>query len=242
MNSSHRIVAFTDGACSGNPGPGGWASIIVYGNSSIEEMGGKASQDTTNNRMEIMGPLQTLARLQDTAGLLTFYTDSVYVIRGITQWVKAWVTNGWITASGQPVANEDLWKLLHTLVTERETKFGPIEWTYVPGHSGVVGNERADHISVLFSRGLPVNLYCGPLSEYKFDILNLDINKDSKQYEKPIYLSLVNKVLTRHENWADCEKHVKGKKGAKFKKVLSKLEEEATLNSWNIHKTEHSPE
>ncbi|MCX6106163.1 MAG: ribonuclease HI, partial [Proteobacteria bacterium] len=105
------IVIFTDGACSGNPGPGGWATIVVWPGGDVREFGG-GEGDTTNNRMELMATIQGLEAVRSATETIILYTDSTYVIRGITQWVWGWRQRGWQTAEGNPVANRELWEEL----------------------------------------------------------------------------------------------------------------------------------
>jgi ribonuclease HI len=137
--SEGTVELFTDGACSGNPGPGGWGVIIRWGNHEKELCGGE--NETTNNRMELMAAIQGLESL--TRGVnATLYTDSKYVKDGITQWINNWKRNGWRTAAKKPVKNVDLWKRLdEALVRHR------VDWQWVKGHAGHVENERADELA-----------------------------------------------------------------------------------------------
>lgn len=130
------VEIHTDGACLGNPGPGGWAALLRYREKERELSGGEAA--TTNNRMELMGAIMALEALSEPC-LVTLHTDSQYVRQGITEWMKNWVRRGWRTAAGEPVKNRDLWERLHA-ATLRHT----IDWRWVKGHSGDPGNERVD--------------------------------------------------------------------------------------------------
>jgi len=138
-----EIEIFTDGGCSGNPGPGGWAYVLIDGGSVKERSGGTA--DTTNNRMELTAVISALQDVKDTPGWqgrpLRVSTDSQYVKNGITQWIQGWIRNGWKTASKQPVKNQDLWQELYAL-----TRGLPLEWFWVKGHAGHVQNERCDSL------------------------------------------------------------------------------------------------
>lgn len=134
-----RVVIHTDGACRGNPGPGGWGAILVSGKHRKELKGSEAQ--TTNNRMEMMAAVEALSALTKRCQVV-LWTDSEYVKNGITKWVHGWVKRGWKTAAKQPVKNEDLWKAL-LAQTERHD----IEWCWVKGHSGDEGNERADALA-----------------------------------------------------------------------------------------------
>lgn len=146
---------YTDGACSGNPGPGGWGTVVYFADGSVHEMGGADSQ-TTNNRMEMqaaIAALQFLSASQQTEPV-TLYTDSEYVKNGITQWIAGWKKKGWKTSTGKPVLNQDLWLLLDELNT-RVGNHIPVRWQYVKGHAGIAGNERCDVIARSFSLGKP---------------------------------------------------------------------------------------
>jgi len=133
------VEAFTDGACRGNPGPGGWGVLLRYGETEKEMYGGE--QNTTNNRMELMAAIKALESLnRDCTVRLT--TDSEYVKNGITQWMANWKKNGWRTANRKPVKNMDLWQRLDEAVKQHD-----VEWHWVRGHSGHDENERADQLA-----------------------------------------------------------------------------------------------
>lgn len=141
-NSSLKtVIIHTDGACSGNPGPGGWGAILEYDGTEKELFGGET--DTTNNRMELRATIEALDALSRPCHIL-MYTDSKYVKDGITLWIKGWKKNGWKTAAKKPVKNMDLWQRLDEAVA-RHT----VEWHWVKGHSGHAGNERADELARL---------------------------------------------------------------------------------------------
>ncbi|MEB3357801.1 MAG: ribonuclease HI [Synechococcales bacterium] len=146
---------YTDGACSGNPGPGGWGVVICFDNGAVHELGG-AEPGTTNNRMELRAAIAALTYLTDypQTGPVTLYTDSQYVQNGITKWVKGWKSKGWQTAAGKPVLNQDLWQELDGLAAQVKTKTRcPLSWQYVKAHAGNVGNERCDAIAQGFAQG-----------------------------------------------------------------------------------------
>lgn len=137
--SANIVEAFTDGACRGNPGPGGWGVLLRYGETEKELYGGE--QNTTNNRMELMAAIKALESLtRDCKVRLT--TDSEYVKNGITQWMANWKKNGWRTANRKPVKNMDLWQRLDEAVKQHN-----VEWHWVRGHSGHDENERADQLA-----------------------------------------------------------------------------------------------
>jgi|ERR1700678_1883158 ribonuclease HI len=133
------VVIYTDGACSGNPGPGGWGAVLQYNGTEKELHGGEPA--TTNNRMELMAAIQALEALNRPTNV-TLYTDSKYLLDGITKWIKGWQRNGWKTAAKQPVKNADLWRRL----TEAKESHD-IDWQWVKGHAGDAGNERADELA-----------------------------------------------------------------------------------------------
>ena len=144
--TSKVVEISTDGACLGNPGPGGWGAILRYGDVEKELSG--AEPDTTNNRMELMGAIQALNALKRPSTVI-LYTDSSYVRNGITKWISGWQRNGWKTASKQPVKNADLWKDL----LEAEKKH-QVEWRWVKGHAGDKYNEIADTLATGAARKL----------------------------------------------------------------------------------------
>jgi ribonuclease HI len=153
---TNRLIQkiYTDGACSGNPGPGGWGTVIYFSDGSVHELGGAASQ-TTNNRMEMqaaIAALEFLSRCEQTEPV-TLYTDSEYVKNGVTQWMKNWKRKDWKTSTGKPVLNQDLWQTLDALINQLRANGTPPRWEYVRGHSGDVGNERCDTIARAFSLG-----------------------------------------------------------------------------------------
>ena len=136
---SQTVEVYTDGACRGNPGPGGWGVLLRYGNTEKELYGGEA--ETTNNRMELMAAIQALENLKrESKVILT--TDSQYVRKGITEWIANWKKRGWKTASKQPVKNKDLWQRLDKAATQHQVK-----WHWVRGHTGHPENERADELA-----------------------------------------------------------------------------------------------
>jgi ribonuclease HI len=170
--TTSNLILFTDGACSGNPGPGGWAYILIRelaGRFTVYEAGGAAA-DTTNNRMEMSAVGKALLALEKTPGDLKIYTDSKYVIDGATQWLDGWKKRGWKKSDGKEVANPAHWKRLDALLGHRKT-LGEVQWFYVPGHQGVPGNERCDEIAVAFSKGRTPSLYEGSLEGYGIDVL-----------------------------------------------------------------------
>jgi len=133
------VEIYTDGACKGNPGPGGWGAVLRFKGKQKELFGG--APDTTNNRMELMAVIQALGALNQSVNA-SITTDSQYVKKGITEWINNWKRNGWKTAAKKPVKNSDLWQQLDGLVAEHQ-----IEWKWVKGHSGHPENELADDLA-----------------------------------------------------------------------------------------------
>ena len=139
MTENKTVSLYTDGACKGNPGKGGWGVLMRYGSHEKELFGGEAH--TTNNRMELTAIIQGLAALNRPCAVV-IYTDSQYVKNGMEQWIHGWKKNGWKTASKQPVKNEDLWRQLDQLAAQHQ-----IQWQWVRGHAGHAENERADALA-----------------------------------------------------------------------------------------------
>lgn len=152
------ITIYTDGASRGNPGPGGWAAIIFNDKKTIE-IGGK-EKHTTNNRMELTAAIRALEFASD--GEIVIHTDSEYVMKGMTEWIKKWQLKGWRTAGRKLVLNQDLWQRLLELAGDKK-----VEWRYIAGHAGHHFNERADKIATDFADGLMPTLYDGPRDKYK---------------------------------------------------------------------------
>ncbi|MDH4115033.1 MAG: ribonuclease HI [Burkholderiaceae bacterium] len=134
-----RVEIWTDGACKGNPGPGGWGALLRYGDREKELFGGERL--TTNNRMELTAVIEALASLKRRCRVV-LHTDSQYVQLGITEWLPNWMRRGWKTADRKPVKNADLWQRLHQLSAGHD-----VHWRWVKGHAGVDGNERADELA-----------------------------------------------------------------------------------------------
>ena len=134
-----QVIMYTDGACRGNPGPGGWGALITFEGSAKEMFGGKL--DSTNNQMELSAAIEALAALKEPCNV-DLFTDSKYVMDGITQWIHNWKKNSWRTAAKKDVKNKELWRKLDELIN-----FHQVQWHWVKGHSGDVGNEIADQLA-----------------------------------------------------------------------------------------------
>ncbi len=235
------ILIFTDGSSRGNPGPGGWGAILIvpeqneknYESGSmkyeVREIGGR-EEHTTNNRMELTAVIRSLSIIHNSKFVIQIFSDSKYVITGITKWVHSWIKNNWINSQKKPVENRDLWEELTALAKQFQ-----IEWKYVAGHTGHPANERCDEIATSFADNTPPKLYSGVLENYRIDISGLSSEANATNV-KPFYLSMVEGVIERHDSWAECEKRVKGKSGVKFKKIKSRHEAETVTESWKKEK------
>ena len=210
----------------------------------VKELGG-GEPHTTNNRMEMTAALEALRTLSKVKTLTTreirLYTDSTYLIKGITEWIHGWKKRGWKNAEGKDISNREIWEALDQTIRDGQFK---VEWNYVPGHEGYPGNERCDVIAVAFSKSSGVSLYDGPRDGYGLNIervppvQSLEAKSAAKGSAKlakkgpAVYLSLVDGVLHRDETWKACEARVKGRAGVRFKKVESPEEEALILKSW----------
>ena len=244
-----KVVAFTDGSSRGNPGPGGWGAILVFpsdeeGREEVVEMGG-GERKTTNNRMEMKAVIEALKhtvkyysdRGEDTKPIVV-YTDSGYLIKGITEWVNSWARNGWVKRGGGLVKNDDLWKELKTLTAQLS-----VSWQHVRGHTGVAGNERADEIACRFADGdgFPIKSYL--YADYDIDVMSLEgsshtapsKNGNSRKSSARVYsyVSLVDGKALSHPSWGECKDRVSGVSGARFKKVYSRKEEAELKKEWS---------
>ena len=223
-------VAYTDGGCVGNPGPGGWGVHVEYPDGRVIELGG-AELQTTNNRMELRAAIEA-ARAVAGWPAATIIADSQYVLKGITAWVAGWKRKGWKTATGQPVLNQELWEELDAVATDRLT------WEWAKGHSGVPGNERCDEIASWFAtrvraldgrrrvvRRPPASGLASPNGQ-----------APARRAAPPgtSYISLVDGIPARHVTWPECDQRVRGVKGARFKKVRSPAEEQEVFASGGV--------
>lgn len=233
---NEEIKVFTDGSSRGNPGPGGWGAIIDFGEE-IRELGGREDR-TTNNRMELSAVVETLEFLENqniTSSKVKFFTDSSYVANGIKFWINGWRKNNWKNKANQEVANVDLWQKIDGLLNVFE-----IDTENIEGHVGIPANERADKIATSFADNKPDNLFVGQKRLYQVDLSNFSKNEDMSSSKKKSgskaysYLSLVDGQLQTHKTWSDCENRVKGLKNVKFKKALSKEDEDQIKSDWGF--------
>ena len=250
---------FTDGACSGNPGPGGWAFLVRdLAAERVVECGGYRPQ-TTNNQMELEAVCQALQWIRkhaSEAGPITVFSDSSYVIQGITQWIHGWKKNNWVKKDQSLVLNREYWERL----SELNDSFGgsELEYRHVRAHGSNEANNRVDEIAVGFSTLQEVTLYDGADDVYSVDLSGSveEVLKASSttaggsgSSKKSLvassagkrsasgpayYLSYVDGRLLRHTSWPDCELAVKGKKNAKFKKIKNPAEESDLLTGWGL--------
>lgn len=233
-----KSIIFTDGSSRGNPGNGGYGAIIAFGidhesriknqESRVLEIGGR-EENTTNNRMEMKAAIEALKSVSDDAEEIQIFTDSAYLINGITKWVWGWQKNDWQTKTKDDVLNVDLWKELVEVCHGKK-----IKWIRISGHSGVPANERCDVIATSFADNKPIQLFHGPAHEYKIDLsitegtekaIKTKSNKKTVAYS---YVSMVDGEIQTHKTWSECEARVKGKSGARFKKSIS-LEDETNI-------------
>jgi len=214
-------IAYTDGSCIGNPGPGGWGVHIELPDGRVIEAGGGELR-TTNNRMELRAAIEAL-RLTAESPSVVLVTDSQYARRGVLEWLKGWQRNGWRTSTGKPVENQDLWKELAGLLSER------VEWRWTRGHAGTPGNERCDEIAGAFSRGIR-RLHDGPSVEPTA----APPSRPGATANGVRYLSLVDGIVARHATWPECDQRVRGVRGARFKKARTAAEEQQIVADWGL--------
>lgn len=229
---NEKILIYTDGSSRGNPGPGGWGAIILKGHQ-VEEIGGREDK-TTNNRMELTAVIESLKKIKIENSIRVF-TDSEYLINGITKWIFGWSSNNWRTKAGGDVLNKDLWQKLSELVANKE-----IEWKKVKGHSGHDANERVDDIATCFADGEDMRLFSGSIKDYPVDLTQPTPNQisisgaDRKNKKAFSYLSLVDGKLKIHSNWHDCKEEVEGKSSARFRKAVSKEDQDEIIKNWGL--------
>lgn len=241
---SPDIIIYTDGSSRGNPGPGGWGAMVAT-HERVVELGG-GDRHTTNNKMELMAAIESLdiVRSLGSAFTIEVRADSRYVVNGITKWVFGWQKNGWRTSTKEEVANRDLWERLAVVVVDVQMSGSTIIWNYIPGHSGIPGNERADEIATAYADSKKPNLFDGAREEYKVSLTDTTMHsspqkkssegKERQKMKAYSYLSLVEGILMKHATWAECEKRVKGVARAKWKKSVSKEDEEVIAHAWKV--------
>lgn len=223
-------IIFSDGAARGNPGPGGWGAIVLTPDSAVE-LGGR-EEHTTNNRMELTAVISALESAKNETEI-TLYTDSSYVLSGITRWVKGWEKNNWKTSKKEDVLNKDLWERLVELTVHKI-----IDWKLVKGHSGTLGNERCDVIATSLADSNPTVLYNGSRERYGIDVSIKESSSSSSQKSKSkskaySYVSQVDGVTQVHKTWEECKARVNGVSGAKYKKSTSPENEQEIIREYS---------
>lgn len=229
------ITIFTDGAAKGNPGPGGYGVVISSANT-VTEIGAFKSR-TTNNEMELSAVVVALKEVLRHNQPVAIYTDSKYVVEGAKGWIFGWQKNGWKTKTNADVANKELWQELLPLLNKIK-----IEWHKVPGHVGIIGNERADTIASTFAETGTFVLYDGPKTGYGFNIEDTTFDAVKAEERSSArkrsaqkaysYISMVDGVIQTHKTWSECEQRVKGKKSTRFKKSLDANNEKEIIKDF----------
>lgn len=238
MKKSSYLL-FTDGACSGNPGIGAWAFVGIklasnLGESLVHEEADIAPL-TTNNRMELSAILKAIEWLgKKDFEQAAIWTDSKYVQEGLSRWMYGWQRNNWVTKEGKAVSNQDLWQEALALEKSLAGIWKKIRLEKLPGHHGILGNERCDQLAREAIEKTYASTYEGDLKNHPFgmDMLKTSPEKPTEDLGKFWYISLVAGEAKRHKTWPECEAFVRGKGGAKFKKVFSIQEESLILKGW----------
>lgn len=231
VTTSFHYVCFTDGSSKGNPGAGGAGAIFAdYREGKITEWGGFLDS-TTNNAMELWAAIEALKWVHSKAesgDAMQLVTDSSYVVDGASKHLQKWRNGFW------PEKNTELWKQLSQCLDLLNEKKIRVEWRRIPGHSGILANERADEIAQSFASSKtgrsPTALYSGKIESY-FVPLNFE-SQIAGLYDKPKYLSLVDGHFSLDDEWGHCEARVKGNRSAKFKKVFNSDEVEWFMSKW----------
>ena len=236
---SESIILYTDGASRGNPGPGGWGTIIMGGQKVIELAG--AQDPATNNQMELEAVIQGLRYIQDhdMEGSVALHADSRYVLNGIESWLDGWVKKGWVTMAKKPVENRAQWEQLLSL----RDYFGKrLQLIKVDGHSGHLYNDRCDELAVQTALRKNPRLFSGTPDQYNTYLKENPPMSENKSSHNTAsnkgpaysYVSMVDGVVHADKDWVTCEKRVKGAKGAKYKKVFSKAEEADLIQDYTL--------
>jgi ribonuclease HI len=227
--SQDTTIAFSDGSCLGNPGPGGWGVHILFADGQVMDLGG-GEQHTTNNRMELRAAIEAV-RCTRHVPMVTVIVDSEYVKKGITSWVAGWKKNGWKTKTGTAVVNQELWQELDALTDKRVT------WQWTRAHVGTAGNERVDTIARWFAGSITRTKGRPPAPSPNGG--RPPTNRSAPRGGSPgtRYLSLIDGVAMRHRSWPDCQERVDGVARAKFRKATSDTEEREILTKWGVNPT-----
>ena len=243
----NEIIIHTDGAAKGNPGSGGWGTVIIINNEKVVELGAGVSR-ATNNQMELQAMIEGLEyaakKIKPEGAQINIFSDSNYLLNGITSWIDGWRKNGWQTKAKQDVLNREYWEKLDEVKNILSVK-NELVFNKVKGHAGDPLNERCDEIASGFGLKEKVKLFSGSLKDHEqlSSFTNKDIQNpilDKKTPPKKVggmaysYVSLVGGKVFADKTWDDCESRVKGKSGAKFKKVFSKQEEQDLVALWSL--------
>lgn len=236
----NTLTIYTDGASRGNPGPGGWAAILMTEKEVIELAGNVTP--ATNNQMELLAAEKGLeyAHKHFPEATVLVHADSAYVLRGLESWLDGWKRNGWLTATKKPVENKKQWQAL----LELRDYFGKkLELIKVEGHSGHQYNDRCDELAVAAALKNSYTLFKGTLKAYEQRLIDTPPKSVQKSAKKSTsktagpaysYVSSVDGKVFADKTWALCEARVKGKKGAKYKKVFSKGEETGLIQDYTL--------
>lgn len=234
----NKLIIYTDGASRGNPGLGGWGAVILVDGYAMEIAG--SAKVATNNQMELQAVISVLSDSGAKAhkGQTVVYSDSAYVVNGATSWVYGWEKKGWVTMNKTPVENKAMWQELLLLLKEYGDK---LTITKVSGHAGDLYNERCDELAVSAALGEKANHFKGSQKDYDKFLVEIGTTlKEAKPKKKKndapaySYVSLVDGKVHTDKTWKDCEKRVKGTKGAKYKKVFSKAEETDLIQDYTL--------
>lgn len=238
----NTVTIYTDGSSRGNPGPGGWAAIVMT-DTKVVELAGNVTP-ATNNQMELMAVEKGLeyTQIHFPEYTVLVHADSTYVLRGLESWLDGWKRNGWLTATKKPVENKNQWQAL----LELRDFFGKkLELVKVEGHSGHTYNDRCDELAVAAALNTPLNIFEGSVKEYEQRLIDSPPQSIQKSAKKPgaskketgpaySYVSMVNGKVFTDKTWAACEARVKGTKGVKYKKVFSKGEETGLIQDYTL--------
>lgn len=249
----NKVEIYTDGSSRGNPGPGGWAFVAIYPNSTgeirIDEVGGREIE-TTNNRMELQAVIEGIRFFDNyypehSIVEYMIHLDSAYVLNGATKWLSGWQAKNWKTADRGEVKNVDLWQKMAVIINGKK-----ITWDLLPGHQGIYGNERCDVIATNFADSNKIDLYSGPIAGYDGaeEIINFNSNdpeaghKSKTKSRRKVksktkknnaiaysYVSKVDGVIKIHETWEECKERVHRVKKAIYKKSISKDDEDSII-------------
>jgi ribonuclease HI len=243
-----ELIIYTDGASRGNPGPGGWGAVILVGPPAggiAMEIAGSAKK-ATNNQMELQAVLEVLSDSATRAhnGPIAVFSDSAYVVNGLNSWIWGWEKKGWITSTKTPVENKEIWVKLLALLKELGSKLTVAK---IKGHGGELYNERCDELAVSAALGKKEKHFKGSQKDYDKFLKDIGTTKKSKSSKTKTtnrkalpsgpaysYVSMVGGKVYTDKTWAECEARVKGKKGAKYKKVFSKAEETALVQDYTL--------